>query len=115
MAATKSKFTMQKALVRSEYTARLELRGEDIKRFFQGPERYLQSWLRKKGVRWRKVRVARPERETVKRATASRVIIVIIDGRWMHIDFDTQNPELVCEWYFEIENIEIIVLSSGSP
>jgi hypothetical protein len=38
MAARKSKFTMQKALVRSEYTSRLELRGEDIKRFFRNPD-----------------------------------------------------------------------------
>jgi hypothetical protein len=115
MAARRSKFTMRKAVVRSEYTTQLELRGDDIKRFFRTPERYLQSLLRKKGVRWRKIRVARPERETVRRATASRVIIVIIKGRWMHIDFDTQDPSRVCEWYFEILDIEIIVLGSESP
>jgi hypothetical protein len=112
MAERKSKFTMQKAVVTSEYTSQLELRGQDIKRFFRNPTAYLQTCLRKKAVKWRKVRIARLERATVKRATAQAVIVVIITGRWMHIDFDTQDPSRVCEWFFDIIDIEIIVLGS---
>jgi len=113
MAARKSKFTMQKALVRSEYTSRLELRGEDIKRFFRNPDRYLQTCLRKKGLRYRKVRVARLERATAKRAMARGVVIIIITGHWAHIDFSVFDPSSVCEWVFEIDDIEIIVIGNG--
>jgi len=111
MAAPKSKFTIGKTIVTSEYTSRLELRGDDIKRFFRNPARYLQSCLRKKGLKWREVRVERLDRDTVKRAMASSGGTVIIKVQWVHIDFDfIHHPPQTCQW---VAQITIIVISNA--
>jgi len=109
MARARAKFTIRRTKTTSEYESQLELRDEDKRRFFRNPSRYLQGQLRQQRLRWRKVGVSKVERATVQRALASATVVVIIKGRWMHIDFDTQHPERACEWFFEITDIIIVV------
>ena len=44
---------------------------------------------------------------------ARGVVIIIITGHWAHIDFSVFDPSSVCEWVFEIDDIEIIVIGNG--
>jgi hypothetical protein len=109
MARSQLKFTVRKTQTFSHYESRLELHDEDRKRFFRNPSRYLQNCLRQEGLKWRKVSVSGLDRATVKRATAPRVVVVIIEGQWMHVDFDVERPSRVCEWVFVVSRVIVIV------
>lgn len=111
MAKAKGRFTISKTKTKSEFESRLELRGAEAGAFFRGPSKFLQAHLRRKGLKFRKVTVSKIDRRTIQPAIsrAGGRVIIIINGRWMHIDFDTQNPELVCEWYFEVTEIIVVV------
>jgi hypothetical protein len=101
---------MRKTQTLSHYESRLELHDEDRKRFFRNPAKYLKSCLRQEGLKWRKISVSGLERATVQRAMARGVVIVILEGQWMHVDFDTQHPSRACEWVFVVSKVIIIVV-----
>jgi len=104
MARSESKFTMRKTQTVSQYDSTLELRGEDRRRFFRNPSKYLQGLLRHKGLKYRKVTVSGLDRETVRKAMVREEDVEItVKGLWMHIDFDfIHHPSRECQWVYTV-------------
>jgi len=112
MAKARSRIKMRKVNTVTNYDAELELRGDDIARFFRTPTKFLQSCLRKQGLKWRRVSISKLDPATVRRARAGGAKVVSIKGTWYHVDFGEIDGKKKCEWIF-LPKASVVVVLQG--